>query len=450
MTQQLSLDQLSFESAVPEFALEEPRAEEAIANEEPNPTLNKEYEDLCHFTDIYGRILKNGAVCREDIAAIAGYADDYPALKKMLDRYPVNSFTAEPSRVNYELSTESFLKTAFTAVVNALKDVIRFIINVFRSMWDFLTKNRARTQAVDDIAEKLKAIQEFLIEVDKVMADSPLHEEYQAWMRRTKDVQVHNLNKSWDELKNMAVLEQDRVKGYFDKLSSTVIAKLPPFAAGLDEFLKDLKNARSEHDITTAVVKMELVDLTSDSLTTLANDLGYRPGMAKKDPKITNFQAQAIWVRNTLRSWSNNRAQAVDRVNINDLLMRTDVQPWAKSLDTTIEMTKKRVDDAMKGIAAFNEHEVDDTLKQSAANILTPFLSALSSIVQGLAICQQCMGMLATARDNATIAVCRAALATAKSSDSFLQKNGDKLTIGQKTIIRRYRGALTASFEKAV
>jgi len=449
MTHQFSLDQLTLESAAPVLGDEPIRAEAALANEEPNPTLNKEYEDLLHFTDVYGRIVSRGSVCREDIESIAGYVEDYPALRKLLERYPVNSFTAEPSRVNLEVSTESFIKTAFTAVVNALKDVIRFIINVFKSIWDFLTQNRARTQAVDDIAEKLTAIQTYLQESAVVMSETSLAEDYSAWMRRTYDTQIHNLNKTWDELKNMSALDQPRVRGYLDKLASTVIAKLPPFADGLEQFLSDLKDARSQQELKTAILKMNLVDMTSSALTTLASDLGFNPTKIKKDPRITNFQAQAIWVRNALRSWNNERSATVTRENINDLIFRTDVQPWAQVLDNAMNLTKKRVDSAMKGIMAFNEREVDPSLKQTAVDELTPFLTALSSIIQGLAICQQCIGMLVTARDNATIAICRAALAAAKSSDGYIMKNKDKLSIGQMTIIRRHRTALQASFGTA-
>lgn len=194
----LSLTQLSFESAESDEEVVSVHPESALATDIKIPTENTEFEELQTVLEVYTTVVERGSVCRDDLNRVKGLSVKYPVLARLFDRYPIGTFTAEPSGVNYEVSTESFIKTAYAAVVAAFKAVIRFIVETFKTFWKFLTDNRTRTTAVDNLDTRLKAIQAYLVKVDEVAGTSRVSTEYTAWMRRGRNTALHNLNKKWN------------------------------------------------------------------------------------------------------------------------------------------------------------------------------------------------------------------------------------------------------------
>lgn len=441
------LDQLSFESAEGGL-LVEVHPEEALAGEVANPTLSKEFEDLQIVFDTYTRIVERGYVCRDDLISIKGISGEYPALERLFKRYPIASFTAEPSRVNYEVCTEGFIKTAYHAVINALREVIRYIVSIFRSFWKFLTENRARTRAVDDIGSKLKAIQLYLTKVEDVMASSRVSSEYVAWMRRGRDTALHNLNKKWNGLLQMAVVDAAVFHGYFESVNSVLRGKSPVFAAAMQDFIAQVKEARTEQDVIDAIAKMELTNMTSDVLTILATNLGYRPNDTRRDPRMTHFQAMAGHVRGVFTSLSNNRSVEMSREDFAKMIITLDVTPWSDDLDKTISWTDSSNNKALELLEKFSESDLAPGLEDAYAKHLTPFLAALTSVTHGFVTLERILGMMVAARNTGVISICNGALQTAKQADRFINANKNELTIAEKTVIHGYSSALSASFKE--
>ena len=442
MTGNVSLSDLSFESN--EVLAEDVDPNESYANQTSDIAYVEDLGDAERVLDVYSSILGRRCVCRADIEQLQGLSAAYPSLKRLLHRYPPASFSMEPSQTNYEVSMESFGRTAYEAVVKALREIIRFLAENFKRLWKFLSQNAQRTSAVDDLTDKLKGIQQYIVEVDRVMSEMPVAEEFTKARAAVFESERHNVTKTWNEFRNTIVTNPAVSREFLDVCAGVLQESVAPFAEAVEAFLGELATADSPIAIQTAIAKMELYSSANGKLIALASKHGFRPGHVRIAENMTPFHANAAYIKSVFRSWSNHRMEISTGV-FTSAVVGLQVDNWGSVVQDAVRSSGARTERMLKDIEAFDSASLRPGMEDAYSETLVPFFKALLSIIQGFTILENCLGELIATRDNAVIAISRASLNIAKNLDGFTRKHGDKLTIGAKTVIAARRRAVISA-----
>jgi hypothetical protein len=442
MTVHVSLGDLSFESN--EVLAVDVDPSESFAGVPSDIAESAGIDQADRLLDVYSAIINRGCVCRADMDQIKDLTETFPSLAKLFKRYPINSFSVEPSNINYEVSTEGFARTAYDAVVNALRDVLRFLVNNLSRLWKFLTQNAQRTAAVDDVQNKLADIQRFILEVDKIMSDTPVAADYAKARKAVMESERHNVSKSWNEFRNFVVTRPADSFELIDMLSGVLKVSVPAFGEAVETLLTDLTNSATEQDVMAAVAKMELFQTPNGKLAALSSKYGYRPGQIRIADNMTPFHANASFIKSIFRSWSNHRMDISPEAFSQAVVSQT-VMNWGEVVTDAVRSSSQRTERLLSKINSFNENSLKPGMDQIYSTVLVPFFKALLSIIQGYTLMEGCLGELVANRDNAVISISKASLNVAKDLDKFVRKNGDHLTIGGKTVLASRRRAVIAA-----
>lgn len=442
MTVNVSLADLSFESNEV-LALEiDPTG--AFAGVPSDIADSIELEHAERLLDVYSTIIHRKSICRSDIENIAELAPSYPSLEKLLKKYPINSFSVESSRTNYDVSCENFVKTSYEAVVRALKAILKFFVDNFKRLWKFITQNAQRSAAVDDLDSKLVGIQQYILEVSKVLGESSVGPAFQKVQSGIFESERHNVSKSWNEFRNFVITQPDSAYDMIETLSGVLKVSIPPFAEAVDAFLTELSNSVTEQDIRVAVTRMSLHSQANGNLIALAAKFGYRPAQMKIASNMTPFHANALFIKSVFRSWSNHR-QEISADVFAKAVVGLQVSKWGEVVAETIRVSGQRTERLITRIESFNEQSLKPGLEDIYAEELMPFFKALLSIVQGYTLLEGCLGELTAVRDNAVITLSKASLNVAKGIDAFARKNHEQITIGGRALLATRRKALVAA-----
>jgi hypothetical protein len=426
-----------------ELTLESAEIEEGLGNPietpgQPSPIHTQEFDDMMLVFETYETIVKRKYVCRSDMENIKALLGTYPALGKLVDRYPINSFTQEPSRVNYDVSTESFAKTAYEAVVSALASVLAYVINAITNLWAWFSTIGQSTQAIDDRELSLVVLQRYMIEVDKILANS----EIQAMARRVRDGaasnELRNINGKWNSFKDKQFHFPEKQLEEMNILAGVIRTKLPPFVEAVDMFLIELSKAETESDVDLAIVKLELFDINSAQLFALATSYGYVAKDMNINKKLTSFQSLAMYIKGSYKSLLNERG-AINEEDFKEALISYKPTKWAEVLNNTISRARGRTDPVLKKVKEFNNGGLKPGLEEVYTSKLVPFLKALASVLTGFVALSESMGYLTDTRNQVSYALCKASLNVVKKIDSFTLDNKSKLSIIENSSIASYR-----------
>lgn len=441
MTTHVSLNDLSLEA--------DERVFEEILPEGPYETqtmeeITIELEAAQKIFDLHTGLLQRRTVCRADMERVQELAGSFPSLEKLLNRYPINSFSVESSSINFTVSNESFIKTAYEAVVRAVREVLKFIVEAFSRLFKYMTSNAQRTAAVDDLRPKLADLQSYIFEVDRCMAGSSISAEYSKFRKGALESARHNASKKWNGLRNYVIFSSGDAFAMAETFAGALKVGVPPFVDAVDKFLGDLSNAQTDADIQVAVAQMSMYSASSGPLMALANAHGYSATRIARAPSVTPFQGMTLWFRDMFRSWTNDRTDITSE-QFDSIVLNGEVAAWAPMINEVIRTGSSRTAQIVKRINAFNEHSLKPGLEDAYANELAPFFKALLSITQGFSTLENCLGTLTGGRDGATIEIAQAALAIVKTIDGFVKKHQDALTIGARSTINLRRKQLAQS-----
>lgn len=439
----IALDTLSFESG--ETFTDEIATKDAITTDVMNPVHEQEFNNMLSVFDTYKTIRDRRYICRADMHRVVALAPTYPALDELVDRYPVNSFTLEPSRVNYDVSMEGFARTAYEAVVKALRDILDFVIRSFKRLWQFMRSDTQRTQAVDDVGSKLSAVQNYIIEVDNVVSGTRFAGDFKRVKEGAFKSESHNVYK-WNGLKQSYLLDPEDHHRQFTVLAGVLTDKIPPFVDAVSTFLTSLVKAETAADVDLAIAKMELLDMSSSQLTALVATQGYSTKSVQVNSKMTNFQSMASFLLNVYRSAENTRPP-IDESAFMKAVVTTSVVNWSEALNETIRTSTTRTEPLLTRINSFNESSLKVGLEDVYINKLAPFFMSLTSILQGFTALESALGMLVTNRNNVTVSISKAALQIAKEMDRFVVGKKEEFTLAEQSVIWRHRRSLNSKFQ---
>jgi len=443
MNVSIALDNLSFESG--EAFSDEIGAKSAVDTDLLNPVHDQEYGNMVTVFDAYSTIVDRKYICRGDMERVKALTPLYPALNDLVDQYPINSFTLEPSRVNYDVSMEGFTRTAFEAVVKALRQILDFVVKSFKRLWQFIQSDTQRTQAVDDVGGKLIAIQNYIIETDKVVSGTRMAGDFKKVKDGAFKSEAHNAYK-WNGLKQSFLQAPEQHHEAFKTIIGVLTLKVSPFVEGVDAFLKELIVAQTAADIDLAIAKIELVDMTSGALTRLVTEAGYSTKSVQVNSKMTNFQSMSGFLLNSYRSAENSRPP-IDEAAFTKTIVTGRVDDWSSDLNGLINSSTARITPTLDRIKSFDETKLPASLQDVYVNKLAPFFMSLTSILQGFTALENSLGMLVANRNNVTIAVSKAALNVAKTMDRYVTDKKEDFTLSEQAVLWKYRKALNGKFQ---
>lgn len=410
-----------------------------------NPVFGREFDNLTLLVDTYLSVESRGYVCRDDVQKISPLKDQYDPLKKLFDRYPVNSFSLEYSRINYEVSNEGFLQTAYNAVVDTLKRVLAYIADQLKAVWKYMTENQVKTEKVDRVAPTMQEIQDYLINVDMILARSAVADSYKKESNRIKRTELGNLKHKWNGFLDNFRDDPDTMRGYLDILGLAFQTKLNPFVDFLTAFLDTVKSATTEREILAAIKAMDQLDMNSGELIKMATSLGFNPSKVNVNKRMTNFQSIAVHIQNVFKGWKNDRSSAVSDDDFLKMVLDLKIDSWADTLDEITKSENGRIAKTQDIIRAFSASDLKPGLEKVYSLHLAPFMVSLSSIVTGFATLETCIGILADTRNNYVAVVSTAGLNMVKGTDQFWKRNQRMIGIADNATVLKYRRAVQSA-----
>jgi hypothetical protein len=437
-----SLSALSIESAEVDFN-ERVDNEAGFRDQIANPIFSKEYEEAELVFSTFQRIHERGFVCRGDIEPVSHLAETYPTIKRMLVRYPLNSFTEEPSRVNFEVSNESIVRSVLTALKEAFLRIVKYLRESLTRVWDNLMNGKQRTVEVDKIGPRVDAMQRYVVEVDKLMNDTKVAEDWGKWQRRNVATAAQNISKNWNALKHVTVTDQIRSKELVGTFVDTLILRTVPMAIMIEDFLTDLGGARTAADIGAAVAKAQMFDMTTPALAILANQWGWKSN-GPRDPRLTPFKSMVSYIAGTFRSQSNNRVE-LESPALTAMMAELKVETWG-DLVPDLTQNRKRLETSLKQLQQYDmDRHLDPGLEVHYTGIVIPFINQVSVNVSALNDLQAVASMIIGTRDAAMLDVANACLGVVKGMDAFIGKNRAELPPALMIAVTRYKAAVTKS-----
>lgn len=441
-----TLSMLSIESGDPEIDFSERFDTEGAYKEQiANPIFTKEYEDAELVFSTFRRIRERGYICRADINDVAHLAETHSPIKRLLARYPVASFTEEPSAVNWEVSNESLVRTVLTALKEAFLRLLKFLRESFARVWDNLTSGRKRTMAVDSIGPRLEAMQRYILQVDLLMNESPVAEEYRVWQRRNIKSAADNLSKNWNGLKDEVATNMGVMHDVTSLCVDTLVLRTVPIAIMLEELLSDLKAAQTPGSIAAAVTKAQMVDITTPALVKMVASMGWKHAGVKTDPRVTPFKSMVSFLTGMYRSKSNNR-QDIKPETLSKLIAELQVVRWADLVPADLSDSRKRLDASLRKLQDWDDDKfADGGLEAAYTGIVIPFINMVSVNVQALSELQALASMIISTRDQTIVDLSNSGLGICRGMDSFIGKERAKIPPVAMIAIGRLKQALTNS-----
>lgn len=443
MSAALSLSNLSIESAEVDFT-EQVDPEAGFREQLENPIFSKEHEDIELVFSTFQRINQRGYVCRADLEGVAHLADQYRPIQRLLARYPLASFTEEPSLINLEVSNESLVRSVLTALKEAFMRIVKYLRESFTRVWDNLTSGRKRTMAVDKIGGRVDAMQRYILEVDRILSDNA-GEDYLKWQRRNVASAASNFSKNWNGLKNEVIVVDSGIKDAVMTMIDVLTLRTVPMAIMLEGLLSDLQSAKSATEIATAVTKAQMFDIATPNLTRLAASLGWKLGAMRVDPRLTPFKSMSSYLAGAYRSMSNNRIE-VKPERLSNIAAELKVDAWGDLVPPDLSDSRKRLDASLRKLEDWDsETYLDPGLETAYTGIVIPFINMVSVNVSALSDLQATVSMVMTTRDSAILDVANAMLGIVKGMDSFVSKNRTLVPPAFMVQITRYKAAVANS-----
>lgn len=410
-----------------------------------NPLYTQDYNDMDLVFATLNTVEERGVVCRDDIERVKHLAEVYPNLKKMLTKHPVGSFTQDPSNINYEVSTEGFIKTAFNAVVKVLRDILSFIVRSFNRLWEFLNGNERRTIAIDNLSHRVLAVQDYLINVDRAVNDLPITDEYRKLRLGAFENTRHNLNKTWREIHSFFIERPEDRNAALGAITGTLKVAIPPFIESVDQFMDNLVKAETEEDVKAAIAQLQAARITNGALTNLAQSYGYSQANVRLDQRMTQFQSVSNFIRGYMKTLSSRHSQ-LSKESYTNLVLTMTIEEWSKEIIETIKWSSAKTGPVLNKLANFSETSLKPGLEDSYARHLTAFFANITSTVSAFTELEQALGMIVEARNEATLKIAEGGLAAAKVVDKFLMSNKSNINVSANVHISKYRENLRKLF----
>lgn len=437
MSAVVSLADYTIESADVDFkAAVDPEA--AFKDQLSNPIFGQDYEQAELIFNTFRRIKERGAVCRSDIEPVSHLVESYPSLKRLMARYPLGSYTEELSRTNYEVSTEGFVRSVLIALKEAFFRVVKYLRESLTKVWDNLTSGRKRTLEVDKIGPRVMAMQRYVMEVDGLMVESPVADEWRKWQRRNLDTAGSNLSKNWNALKHEVLVAPELCKANVAVMVDTLVLRTVPMAMMIQDLMKDLTEATSGPDVGAAVAKAQMFDVATPALTTMVAHQGWRRGAVRTDPRLTTFKSMSGFMAGVLRSKSNSR-QELKNEEFTALAASLTIDSW-QELVPDLTSSRKLLESSLKKLQEFDvDKHLDPGLEQFYTVLVMPLIAQISVNVSALTELQAAASLFISTRDQAMLDVANSVLGVVKGMDAYISKNRDKLPTNIMVIVGRLK-----------
>lgn len=444
MSLSISFEACSLESE----ALEVGDVEGHFDNTIKNPLTQEDYLACVDVVETWKGVNERGYITRRDITRLYEMKDKFPHLETFFTRHPLGSFTTEPSQVNYEESNESFISTIASALINAIKATINWIIEKAQALWNWFTGTTVRSSKVEDVAKNLLALQGYLQEVIPLLEKGSQSEKFKAHYKRALDTQLHNVNKTWSALADKINKNEGEYAGQVQDICLVLSSQVPGFIDDVQTLLDALSTAEDESQVEQAIQHNTLARgrVATNEVAKLALKFGYNPNTVKRQQGVTDWQAKCQVILGHYRGLANDKRVDIPEASFRSVLLNTRITSWSGYMKDTERTLGSKIPDMIKKLKGFDASKMNPKLDAAYRRHLVDYLPALVSTLQGFSHLQEAVGLVANVRDASTVAVAKAALALVQTADKFVTENFDSLTLSEQAVRKKHKSAVHASF----
>lgn len=176
--------------------------------------ITPEEEDIYNdLTGVIVRIIETKRIGRFDIEVIAKYRERFPAIDKLLRRYPVASFTEIPTTTNLTYSQESIAKSIFDFVIELIMKIWEYTKSLGIKLKRFIDTYILGIEKVSRLDTPYEHMKTFINNVDGLYSRSP-----------EAGYVARRLNKAWQTQANNNRMENIHytIGGFSKRNSSTI------------------------------------------------------------------------------------------------------------------------------------------------------------------------------------------------------------------------------------
>jgi hypothetical protein len=160
-------------------------------------------------------------------------------------RYPLSSFTKDPTPVNFSVATEGAVTEFFTSIGAFIRKVIQVILGILKWIWDVLTGVKNRQKAVETVVQNAAVINKVNKEVEAIVGrkakpatDNRSPSELAFVAAKEK------YEKNWTEWRNDVVTDSDFMKTL--KAYSELFAAYEPHIEARVKVFKELMEIKED------------------------------------------------------------------------------------------------------------------------------------------------------------------------------------------------------------
>lgn len=146
------------------------------------------------------RELKNsGSISRSEATMLKNLTTSCESIGKFFDRVPASSYTEMGSKVNYNATMEGIMGSMIDALINLIKTVAKFIVNIAKWVFGIFTARKAKDRQYDAAD---KAVKQAYTKSEKTEPDTD-----GIAASHKKSVFMAKANTTWNEFDHQVVAE---------------------------------------------------------------------------------------------------------------------------------------------------------------------------------------------------------------------------------------------------
>lgn len=164
-------------------------------------------------------------------------------------RYPVASFTQEPSATNLSIATEAMGGQFFATIGEFLKKVVTVILSILKWVFELLTGYSARRENVTRVAENMKKVAKSNREVEAAMAKLPKPAQSSQTQEMFAKFQgaMAVYDNSWNDFREQLLTHGEFVR-FLRTFSVYILGYMPQLTARVEAFKRLIDIEEKEND----------------------------------------------------------------------------------------------------------------------------------------------------------------------------------------------------------
>lgn len=228
--------------------------------------------DYHKLSEVLQGMRERKGVCKDDVLELESLRGRYGALDTFLTNVPVGMFTQESSTVMYDVSMESFIGTAVSAIWKAITAFAKWVWGLLQSAWNALMGLGADSKKVDAKLKASESLCSYVSSVESTVgvttttpasvvpksttsgtkAVSP-----EVFLRKTRDDRIQDINRDIRENEIAFLRNPSLYDGQAVLLSELISNYLPTVTQQVRKLIEELGAVTTADDVRAIKLKYE-------------------------------------------------------------------------------------------------------------------------------------------------------------------------------------------------